>query len=173
VTKAPTIKSNLHIQVSNSPPLGERNPQVVRDYQQAVGSCMFRTVFTRDCALTVNQCAHFMSHSGPTHVAAIRRVLRYLASTRSLGITYKRSAGTDANQLYGSANADHAGADDRRSISGWAVLLAGAMVDWASKRQPVTAISSTESEFDSVLLCDLDRVYFSEENNFSESLAPN
>jgi len=33
------------------------------------------------------------------------------------------------------------------------------MVSWASKRQPVTAISSTENEFYSVSLCGLDCVY--------------
>ena len=33
------------------------------------------------------------------------------------------------------------------------------MVSWASKRQPVTAIGSTESEFYSVSLCGLDCVY--------------
>jgi hypothetical protein len=32
-------------------------------------------------------------------------------------------------------------------VSGWAVMLSGAMVTWVSKRQPLTAISSTESEF--------------------------
>ena len=89
-------------------------------------------------------------------------MLRYLAGTRSLGITYRRSAGTEANQLWAtaaSADADYAAADDRRSVSGWAVLMAGAMVNWASKRQPVTAISSIESEFYSVSLCSLDCVY--------------
>jgi len=86
-----------------------------------------------------------MSNPGPTHVAAIHRVLRYLADTRPLGITYKRSAGTEANQLRTSVGADHAGAHDRRSVSRVVVCLAGVMVDWASKRQPVTAMSSTES----------------------------
>jgi len=100
-----------------------------------------------------------MANPGPTHIAAIRRVLRYLAGTRQLGITYRRTEDTGANQLYATADADHAGADDRRSVSGWAVMLAGAMVSWASKRQPVTAISSTESEFYSVSLCGLDYVY--------------
>ena len=32
-----------------------------------------------------------------------------------------------------SSNADHAGGDDRRSVSGWAVMLNGAMISWASK----------------------------------------
>ena len=63
------------------------------------------------------------------------------------------------NQLTASADADHAGAKDRRSVSGYAIMLAGAMVMWTSKRQPVTAISSTESEFYSVSQCALDCVY--------------
>ena len=52
-----------------------------------------------------------------------------------------------ANQI---TDADHAGAKDRRSISGYAIMLSGAMVMWTSNRQPVTAISSTEREFYSV-----------------------
>ena len=152
-------ESNLHLQASGSPLLNERDHQV-RDYPQAVGSCMFLTVFTRGgCTFAVNQCARFMSNPGPTHVAAIRRVLRHLAGTRSLGITYRRSAGTEANQLWATADADHAGAHGGRSVSGWAFFLVGVMVNWASKRQPETAISTTESEFNDVLLCGLDCVY--------------
>jgi len=153
-------EANQHLQASDSPSMEHRDPNVVRDYQQAVGSCMFLTVFTRgDCAFAVNQCARFMANPGPTHIVAIRRVLRYLAGTRSLGLTFTRASGAHANQLYATADADHAGANDRRSVSGWAVLLNGAMASWASKRQPVTAISSTESEFYSVSLRGLDCVY--------------
>ena len=85
-----------------------------------------------------------MANPGPTNIAAIRRVLRYLAGTRQLGITYRRTVDTGANQLYATADADHAGADDRRSVSGWAVMLAGAMVSWASKRQPVTGYGNQQ-----------------------------
>jgi len=66
---------------------------------------------------------------------------------------------TAPNQLSASADADHAGSDDRRSVSGWAIMLAGAMIAWSSKHQPVTAISSTESEFYSMSQCALDCVY--------------
>jgi len=66
---------------------------------------------------------------------------------------------TGRNQLSASADADRAGADDRRSVSGWAIMLTGAMIAWLSKRQPVTAFSSTESEFYSVSQCALDCVY--------------
>ena len=153
-------ESNLHLQASDRPPLSERDPKIIRDYQQAVGSCMFVKVFTRgDCTFAVNQCVRFMSNLGPTYVAAIHRVLRYLAGNRSLGITYRRSAETEGNQLWAIADANHAGADDRHSVSGWAVLMAGAMVNLASKSQPVTAISSTESQFYSVSLRSLDCGY--------------
>ena len=163
-------EANMHLSDSDCPPLHERDPTVVRNYQQCVGACMYLTCFTRgDCSFAVNQCARFMHNPGPTHIAAIKRVLRYLAGTRDRGITYRRDV-TDAaaaamgkrvgpNQITASADADHAGAKDRRSVSGYAIMLAGAMVMWTSKRQPVTAISSTESEFYSVSQCALDCVY--------------
>jgi len=131
---------------------------------------MYLTCLTRgDCSFAVNQCARFMSNPGPTHIAAAERILHYLAGTQSLGITYRRGAvdpsllsvgvKTASNQLSASADADHAGADDRGSVRGWAIILAGAMTAWSSKRQPVTAISSTESKFYSVSQCVLDCVY--------------
>lgn len=122
---------------------------------------MYLSVYTRgDISFGVNQCARFMSNPGPTHIAAAKRILRYLAGTADLGLTYRRSAdGPCANTLSASADADHAGADDRRSVSGWAVMLNGAMISWASKRQPVTAISSTESEFYAVSQCAIECVY--------------
>ena len=64
-----------------------------------------------------------------------------------------------SNTLTASADADHTGTKDRRSVSGWSLILNGAAVTWSSKRQPVTVVSSTESEFYSVSQCDLDSVY--------------
>ena len=47
-------EANQHLQASNSPSMEHRDTSVVRDYQQAVGSCMFLTVFTRgDCAFAI------------------------------------------------------------------------------------------------------------------------
>jgi KUP system potassium uptake protein len=90
----------------------------------------------------------------------VKRILRYIVGTASLGLTYRKSVdGQQTNKLNASADADHAGADDRRSVSGWCVMLNGAMISWASKRQPVTAISSTESEFYSVSQCAVECVY--------------
>jgi len=87
-------EANLNLAASDSPPLDKkRDAEVVRHYQQLIGACMYLTCFTRgDCNFAVNQCARIMSNPGPTHIAAAKRILRYLAGTRSRGITYKRGA---------------------------------------------------------------------------------
>ena len=83
-------EANLHLAASDSLSLDKRGAEVVRNYQQLIGACMYLTCFTRgDCSFAVNQCARFMSNLGPTHIAAAKRILRYLAGTRSLGITYR------------------------------------------------------------------------------------
>jgi len=55
---------------------------------------MYLTCFTGgDCSSAVNQCARFRSNPGPSHIAAARRILRYLAGSRALGLTYTKDAG--------------------------------------------------------------------------------
>jgi hypothetical protein len=101
-----------------------------------------------------------MNNPGPSHVAAAKRILRYLSGTVSPGITYRRTNNrTAANVLTSSSDVDYAGADDRRFVSGWAVMLNGAMISWASKKHPFTSISSTESEFYAVSQCAIECVY--------------
>jgi hypothetical protein len=145
------METNAHLSADDCPSLDKRDPEVARNYQQCIGACMYLTVFTRlDCCYEVNQLVRYMSNPGPSHVSAVRRVLRYFAGTRSLGITYKRSeqdatvtsvgGHVSSNTLTASADADHTGAKDRRSVSGWALMLNGAAVTWSSKRQPVTSI---------------------------------
>ena len=75
-------EANLHLAASDSPPLDKRKAEVLRNYQQLNGVYMYLTCFTRgDCSFAVNQCARCMSNPGPTHIAAAKRILRYLAGT--------------------------------------------------------------------------------------------
>jgi hypothetical protein len=75
--------------------------------------------------------------------AIVSNASGHACTTRSLGISYRRSV-QDAvvtsvgghvysNTLTASADADHAGAKDRRSVGGWALMLNGAAVTWSSK----------------------------------------
>ena len=77
-----------------------------------------------------------------------------------MGLTYRNPADEQkANKPNASADAEHAGTDDHRSVSGWCVTLNGAMIYWSSKWQHVTAFRSTESELYSISQCAVEWVY--------------
>ena len=80
---------------------------------------------------------------------AAKRVLRYLAGTRTLGLTYRGNdthTATVTVECY--SDSDWASnPQDRRSISGYLACLGGTAIDWHSKRQPTVALSSAEAEY--------------------------
>ena len=101
-----------------------------------------------------------------------RRVLGYLSRTRQLAITYRRCAGSalatayhpqpdDSKQAYDESGGPHMAVDPshgiRRSVSGWLICLAGAAIHWATRGQPMPALSSSEAELYglSSAVCDL------------------
>jgi len=82
------------------------------------------------------------------HLAALKRILRYLQGTLSLGLTLCRSSPT---KLVVYTDADWAGCPDtRRSTSGYAVFLGDNLVSWSSKCQHTVSRSSVEAEYRAV-----------------------
>jgi len=146
--KLTPAEPNTHLLRSDQPLIP--NKDVVRQYQQMVGSLMYLACFTRpDIAYAVNQCAKFMLNPGPTHVQAAKRILGYLAGTKDHKLTYTRSAQPGVgNVLTTYADSDHAGdPDSRRSVTGYVCMLNGGAVSWQSVRQQVVALSSAEAEY--------------------------
>ena len=115
-------------------------------YSQLVGSLMYLSVCTRpDIAYAVGALARFMAKPTSVHWQAAKGVVRYLAGTVELGITF--GASKDAG-LQGYCDADYAGdIDTRRSTTGFVFVLYGGAVTWCSKRQPTVAASTTEAEY--------------------------
>ena len=78
--------------------------------------------------------------------------LRYLRGTWDLGLHYTKPANSAndymlfAAEPVGYADASYGGDDKGKSRSSFVFLMAGAAVTWFSKKQPVTALSSTEAE---------------------------
>ena len=83
------------------------------------------------------------------HHGALKRILRYLAGTKTLGITYRRSQDDTENKnlFHGYADAAYANADDHKSTTGYVFISAGGAITWKSKKQTIIALSSTESEY--------------------------
>src|SRR5438046_2074307 len=74
---------------------------------------------------------------------AVKRVLRYLQGTPSLGITYH----PPPLRLTGYSDADWAGdVNTRRSTTGYVAMLNRA-VAWRSQRQPTVALSTMEAKY--------------------------
>ena len=96
-----------------------------------VGSCMYLSLLTRgDCSNAINQCARFIHNPGPSHIAAAKCTMRFIAGTLetySVGLTYRRS--DVPNVLSAAADADHAGPDVLQSVSSWSVSLDGCLMD--------------------------------------------
>lgn len=120
-------------------------------YQEAVGSLIWLSTISRpDIAFAVHKIGQYSSNPGPTHWTALKRVFRYLSGTRGMRTTYGGPEfDHDLDSIYGIySDADFASnPDDRKSISGFVVLLAGGPVAWSAKKQSTTALSTAESEY--------------------------
>ena len=116
-------------------------------YLQAVGSIMYLMVCTRpDLAYSVGVISRFSSDPRAIHWAAVKRILRYVAGTRSHGL--KLGGITSAPILEMWTDADYAGDHEtRRSTTGYLIKLFGSPVVWASRRQKAISRSSHESEY--------------------------
>ncbi|PIL37456.1 transcription factor [Ganoderma sinense ZZ0214-1] len=113
-------------------------------YREAVGSLQYASLGTRpDITYAVSVLSRFLENPGRAHWEACKRVFRYLAGTKSLRLTY----GGEQRDLVGFTDADGSMHDDRRAISGYAFLIDGAAVSWASKKQEIISLSTTESEY--------------------------
>jgi hypothetical protein len=78
----------------------------------------------------------------------LQRVFRYLAGTAELGIVYRRNGAG----LQSFSDSDWANdLDDRKSITGFILTIAGAPISWKSRKQRTVSLSSMESEYNASL----------------------
>jgi hypothetical protein len=89
----------------------------------------------------------FAKSFGEVHIRWVKHIVRYLAGTRTLGITFKRVAPELRNVLQTWTDATHASDPDcRKSISGITIKLGGNLLLWKANFQKIVSHSSTESE---------------------------
>ncbi len=120
-------------------------------FREAVGSLLFLTNCTRpDIAFAVNMVCRAMSDPSIDDWMRVKRILRYLVGTTSLGLWFRHqdSIAEGKPLLFAFSDSDWAGDPiGRRSTSGYVCFVAGAPVAWSSRKQSVVALSTMEAEY--------------------------
>jgi hypothetical protein len=135
---------DLHSKLSaDGTPVGDAT-----QYRSLAGALQYLTFTRPDIAFAVQQICLYMHDPREPHLAALKRILRYLQGTTTLGLTLRRSPPAE---LVVYTDADWAGCPDtRRSTSGYAVFLGDNLVSRSSKRQHTVSRSSAEAEYRAV-----------------------
>ena len=118
------------------------------DFRSLTGALQYLTFTRPDIAYAVQQVYLHMHDPQEPHLAALKRILRYIRGTLHLGLLLRPSTQSD---LLVYSDAHWAGfPDTRKSTSGYAVFLGDNLVSWSSKRQNAVSRSSAEAEYRAV-----------------------
>jgi hypothetical protein len=102
------------------------------DFRSLAGALQYLTFTRPDIAYAVQQVCLHMHDPREPHLAALKRILRYVRGTLDLGLHLRASSQAE---LVVYSDADWAGCPDtRKSTSGYAVFLGDNLVSWSSKR---------------------------------------
>lgn len=114
-------------------------------YRQAVGGLLYLSGGTRpDLAFATTYMSQFNNRPSKEHWTGVQHILRYLKQTKNTKLIFQKTG----KSLEVFCDSDWASDKvDRRSFSGYVVLLAGGAVSWSSKKQRTTALSTVEAEY--------------------------
>ena len=141
---------SMDLNIKLAPNLDNNELNHNNSYAKLLGCLQFISNSTRpDISYAVNKLAAYTTNPGLQHHSALKRILRYLAGVKTLGITYRNTPnGTDINNLFhGYADAAVANANDHKSTTGYVFLGSGGAITWKSKKQTMIAHSTMEEEY--------------------------
>ncbi|KAG6612031.1 Integrase catalytic core protein [Phytophthora cinnamomi] len=129
---------------------GGAGAATVKTFQSLIGSLLWIARCTRpDIAFAVHKATRRTHAPTVADWKLAKRVLRYLAGTKSLRLRMKGDCGVDRSlDVVGYSDADYA-ADkaDRKSTTGGLVSVDGTAVSWICKRQGGVSLSTMEAEY--------------------------
>eukprot|EP00253_Pinus_taeda_P029357 PITA_29357 len=114
-------------------------------YKSIVGNLMYLTATRPDIMYAVSLISRFMERPKEAHWQATKRIMRHVKCTKRFGILYTAS---ECSDLIGYTDNDWArSVDDRKSTSSYVFHMGSGAISWASKKQPIVALSTTEAEY--------------------------
>jgi hypothetical protein len=124
-------------------------------YRSIVGLILYASTITRiDLSFITNMLGQYVAEPWNYHLAAAKRVLRYLKQYNNCELLFGPS-----NKIHSENPSDpfdvtiYTDSDwathraDRKSVGGYVVMVNGRPISWRCKKQDNTALSSTEAEF--------------------------
>ena len=125
------------------------NSMIAFRFVMLIGCLMYLALGTHpDIVYTINKLSQYASIPQLAHWTAVKHLFQYLKGTWTYKLTY--GSGSDdllAEDLNIYCNADWANDADRKSISGYVVVIAGGADAWSSKKQATVALSISEAEY--------------------------
>lgn len=114
-------------------------------YRSIVGALQYLTLTHPDISFSVNKVCQYLHYPTSLHWIAIKRILRYLRGTLSLGLRISKSSSMMVSAF---SNAYWTGCpDDRRSTGGFVVFLGSNLICWSAQKQATVLRSSTEAKY--------------------------
>lgn len=119
-------------------------------YRRLVGKLNYLTMTRPDISFAVSVLSQFLNSPLNSHWDAIVRILRYIKGSPGKGLVYENRGHTE---ILAYSDADWAGCpNDRKSTTGYCILIGGNLISWKSKKQTVVARSSAEAEYRAMAL---------------------
>ena len=116
-------------------------------YAQLLGELQFVANATcPDITYAINKLASYTTNPDLKHQIALKCILHYLAGTKNYGITYKYLPNSIPT-FQGFTDVAFADREDMKSMTGYLIKAADAVITWKSGKQGVTMQSTTEVEF--------------------------
>eukprot|EP00253_Pinus_taeda_P013520 PITA_13520 len=116
-----------------------------RLYKSIVGGLMYLIATRMDIMHVVSLISRFMERPKEAHWQAAKRILRYVKGTKRFGILYTTSK---CSYLIRYNDSDCVGSvDDQKSKSGYVFHMGSGAISWASKKQPIVALSTTKAGY--------------------------
>lgn len=126
---------------------GEQEERCVSvPYREAIGALLYISNNSRpDISFMVNKLSSFCEAPRSSHWSAVKRVIKYLYSTRENCLFYP--CGEEIEIVCFSDSDFAADLDSRKSTTGYAIFIGKSLVTWRSVKQTTVATSTTNAEF--------------------------